>query len=61
MIMKGKMSLGQLAETDPVEIVAPFTNAEIVSLWAENEHQQKLVVILGRLITNIPKARDFRL
>lgn len=55
------MSLGQLAETDPVEIVAPFTNAEIVSLWAENEHQQKLVVILGRLITNIPKARDFRL
>ena len=26
---------------DPAEIVVPFTNAEIVSLWAENEHWQR--------------------
>jgi hypothetical protein len=31
----------QLAGMDPAEIVVPFTNAEIVSLWAENEHWQR--------------------
>ena len=36
MILKGKLRL-QLAEIDPAEIMVPFTNAEITSLWAENE------------------------
>ena len=35
------MRLNQLADIDPDEIVVPFSNAEISSLWAENEHWQR--------------------
>lgn len=37
---------------DSVEIVIPFTNAEIASFWAENEHQQKACSNMGEEINN---------
>ena len=57
LILKGKMRLCQLAGIDPAEIVVPFTNAEIASLWAENEHWQRVSGnFLEKLTINIPKA-----
>ena len=36
LILKAKLRLCQLTGIDPTEIVIPFTNAEIASLWAKN-------------------------
>lgn len=47
-----KISLHQLAWIDSIEIVVPFTNAEIASFWAENEHQLKAWSNLGEEINN---------
>lgn len=35
------MKLRQLTGMDPAEIVVPFTNAEIASLQAQDEHWQR--------------------
>ena len=37
MIMKGKLRFHQLSEIDLVEIMVPFTNVEISSIWAEDK------------------------
>ena len=37
LIRKAKMRLHQLAGIDPAEIVVPFTNVEIASLWGEDK------------------------
>lgn len=42
------MKFHQLAEIDPGEIVVPFSNAKVVSLWAENEYWKELVAFFGR-------------
>lgn len=41
LILKGKMRLQQIVRTDPAEIVVPFINAEMASLWAQDEHWQR--------------------
>lgn len=41
LILKGKMRLPQLVGMDPAEVVLPFTNSEIASLWAQDEHWQR--------------------
>ena len=41
LIQKAKMRLHQLEGIDPAEIVVPFTNVEMASLWEENKHWQK--------------------
>ena len=41
LLLKKRERLQKLVGMDPAEIVVPFTNAEIVSLWAENEHWQR--------------------
>ena len=52
LILKGKLIFCQLAGIDPAEIVVPFTNAEIASLWAENEHWQRAYSNFGGEINN---------
>lgn len=42
LVQKGKLKLHQLPETDPAEIVVPFINDKIDSLWAENENLQRI-------------------
>ena len=61
MILIGKLRLCQLAEKDTARILVPFSNAEIASLWAENDHWQRAWsnFFWKRLLRNIPKARDF--
>ena len=41
-ILKRKRRLHQLSGVDPAETVGPFTNAEIASLWAQDEHWQRV-------------------
>ena len=41
LIQKAKTGLHQLAGIDPAEIVVPFTNVEMTSLWEESKHWQK--------------------
>ena len=41
LIRKAKTRLHQLAGIDPAEIVVPFTNVEMSSIWEENKHWQK--------------------
>jgi hypothetical protein len=38
LIIKGRIRLCQLSGTNPVEIVALYINAEIMSLWVIKEH-----------------------
>lgn len=60
MILKGKWRLCQLAGIDTAEMVTPFTNDEIDSLWAEHECWQITQSnFLERLTTNVPKAKQF--
>lgn len=40
-VIKYPVIVGQLAGLDAVEVVVPFTNAGIASLWTENEHWQR--------------------
>ena len=63
LILKGKLRLCQLTGIDPAEFVVPFTNAELSSLWTENELCQTTCShFFGeRLTTNIPKVRAFSL
>jgi hypothetical protein len=43
---------------DPAEIVVPFTNAEIASLWAQDEHWQRACSnFLGEMKNRYPKSR----
>ena len=56
------MRLGQLAGTDPAEIVMHINNEDIDKLWAESESWQRACGnFWERLTTNIPKAREFNL
>ena len=53
LILKRKLRLLQVVRIDPTEIVIPFTtNAEIPSLWAENEYWQRACSNFLREISN---------
>ena len=41
LIRKGELRLCQLAEIDPAEIITPFNNDEIDTLWEESEPCQR--------------------
>lgn len=58
LILKGKLRLRQLVGMDPAEIVVPFTNAEIASLWIQNEHWQRACSnFLGEINNRYPKSK----
>lgn len=58
LILKGKLRLRQLVGMDPAEIVVPFTNAEIASLWVQNEHWQRACSnFLGEINNRYPKSK----
>lgn len=57
LILKEKLRLNQLAGINTAEIV-PFTNAEIVTLWAESEHWQRACSnSLGEISNKHPKSK----
>ena len=52
------MRLCQLVRMDLAEIVVPFTNSEIASLWAQGEHwQREWNDFLGEINNRYPKIR----
>ena len=61
LILKGKLRLCHLAGIDPAETVLPFTNAEIVSLWAKRNICKELASFFGGEGSRDknPKSRDF--
>jgi hypothetical protein len=55
------MGLHQLAGLDPLEIVVPFTNAEIATLWALNEHWLRVCSnILGEIKNKYPQSKELQ-
>ena len=51
-ILKGKLRLNQSPGIDPAEIVVPFINTEVSSLWTESEHWQRGCSNILREISN---------
>lgn len=62
LILKEKLRLRQLAGIYSSEIVVPFANVEIFSLWAENRHWQRdSSNFLGEICNNYPQTKRLHL
>ena len=62
LIVKRRIRLCQLSGTDLAEIIVPYTNAEIMSLWIISEDWQRVLSnYLEILTTNILKESTFSL